>query len=215
MTIVINFLDTKPSLKIKAETFGEAVRRAIADGCDLTKANLRGADLRWAYLKGGDLSGADLFGADLREADLRGAKLRVTNLRRANLSKACLCDADLYGAILSDSNLVGASFNRANLRYADLKYANLRGAHLYDAHLYGVDLDYSCLPLWCGSLKAKIDKRIFCQLLYHTLRAGQSVDDAEVKKLFSIPEVVALANQFHRVEECGKIKTESEVNQNG
>lgn len=212
--IVINFLDNKPSLRIKAETFGEAVRRAIADGCDLTHANLRGADLRWIYLKDVDLSGADLFGADLREADLRGAKLRVANLRRANLKGARLCDADLYGAILSDSWLEGAVFNRANLRYADLKYANLRGAHLYDTHLYGVDLDYSCLPLWCGSLQAKIDKRIFCQLLYHTLRAGQSVDDPEVNALFDIPELVALANKFHRVEECGRIKTKSEVNQN-
>lgn len=212
--IAINFLDNRPALKINADTLGEAVKKAIAHGNDLTWANLRGVDLHWAYLKDVDLSGADLFSADLREADLRGAKLCNANLRRANLSKARLCDADLHYAILSDSYLVGASFNRANLRYADLKYANLRGAHLYDAHLYGVDLDYSCLPLWCGSLKAKIDKRIFCQLLYHTLRAGQSVDDPEVKKLFAIPEVVALANRFHRVEECGKIKTESEVNPN-
>ena len=54
----------------------------------------------------------------------------------------------------------------------------------------------------------KIDKRIFCQLLYHTLKTGKSVDDAGVKKLFSIPEVVKLANQFHRVEVCGKILQE-------
>lgn len=106
---------------------------------------------------------------------------------------------------------MSANLNRANLRYADLRYANLRGAYLRDTRLYGVDLDYSCLPLWCGSLKAKIDKRVFCQLLYHTLRAGQSVDDPEVKKLFSISEVVALANQFRRVKECGVIKMESEA----
>lgn len=213
--IVIDFLDNKPSLKFEVKTLGEAVRQAIADGCDLRRANLRGLDMHWESLKGVDLSGADLFSADLREADLRGAKLCNANLRRANLSEARLCDADLNGAILSDSYLVGASFNRANLRYADLKYANLRGAHLLDAHLYGANLDYSCLPLWCGSLRAKIDKRIFCQILYHTLRAGQSVDDPEVKALFAIPEVVTLANQFHRVKECGRIKTESEVNENG
>lgn len=203
--IEIKFKDNKPPLKFDVQTVNEAVGTAASNGDDLTHANLRNADLRWLYLKDVDLSYADLFGADLREADLRGAKLRVANLRRANLKGARLCDADLYGAILSDSDLEGAVFNRANLRYADLKYANLRGAHLIDTALYGVDLDYSCLPLWCGSLKAKIDKRIFCQLLYHTLRAGQSVDDPEVKALFDIPEVVALADKFHRVEECGRI----------
>ena len=83
-----------------------------------------------------------------------------------------------------------------DLRHADLRYANLTGSAL----------DYSCLPLWCGSLDMKIDKRIFCQLLYHVVRAGQSIDDKEVKKLMSLKSVKALANQFHRVAECGEIE---------
>ena len=95
--------------------------------------------------------------------------------------------ADFSGADLREANLRGADFSGANLSWADLSEANLRG----------VDIDFSCWPLWCGSLNVKIDKRIFCQLLYHTLRAGQSVDDPEVKKLFEIPAVVNLANQFH------------------
>ena len=57
----------------------------------------------------------------------------------------------------------------------------------------------------------KIDKKIFCQLLYHVLCAGKSVDDEEVKKLFSIPEVVKLANQFHHVCESGKILQEEKT----
>ena len=89
---------------------------------------------------------------------------------------------------------------------ADLSGSNLRGADLTRANLRGANLDFSCWPLWCGSLDAVIDKRIFCQLLYHTLRAGKSVDDPEVKRLFEIPEIVNLANQFHRANECGKIE---------
>lgn len=115
------------------------------------------------------------------------------------------------GADLRWADLRWADLRGADLRGADLCWADLSGADLCDANLHRADLDYSCFPIWCGSLTVKIDKRVFCQLLYHTLRAGQSVDDPEVKKLFAIPEVVALANQFHRVEECGKIKTESEV----
>lgn len=135
----------------------------------------------------------DLRGANLRGVDLRGADLRKADLLGANLSEADLRGADLFGA---------------NLRGADLFGANLRGANLR-----GANLDFSCWPLWCGSLNVKIDKRIFCQLLYHSLRAGQSVDDPEVKKLFEIPEIVNLANQFHRVDECGKIELKGENNE--
>lgn len=95
------------------------------------------------------------------------------------------------------------SLSGADLFRADLHYTNLRGADLR-----GADLDYGSWPLWCGSLTAKIDKKIFCQLLYHVVRAGQSVEDEEVRKFLDMPEVIALANQFHRVKECGEIKGE-------
>ena len=118
------------------------------------------------------------------------------------VAKALSMRKDLRWADLRWANLSGADLRWANLSGADLSGANLRWADLRWA-----DLDYSCWTLSCETLTTKIDKRLFCQLLYHTLRAGQSVDDTEIKKLFAIPEVVALANQFHRVEECGKIKT--------
>ena len=105
--------------------------------------------------------------------------------------------------------------NGANLRGADLSGADLRWADLSGADLRGAELDFSCWPLWCGSINVKIDKRIFCQLLYHALRAGQSVDDQEVKKLFEIPEVVNMANQFHRVDEFGEIELKQRGGGNG
>ena len=119
-----------------------------------------------------------------------------------------LSDVDLRGADLSDVDLRGADLSEANLREANLSWADLSGANLSGADLSGANLDFSCWPLWCGSMNPKIDKRIFCQLLYHTMRAGLSVDAPDVKKLFEIPEVVDLANQFHRVDECGKIGEE-------
>jgi len=139
---------------------------------------------------------------DLREADLRKADLREADLREADLNGANLRWADLRSADLREADLNGADLFGANLRWANLREADLRGA----------DVDFSCWPLWCGSLDVKIDKRIFCQLLYHALRAGQSVDDPEVKRLFEIPKVVNLANKFHRVDECGKIELRGSAN---
>lgn len=118
-------------------------------------------------------------------------------------------DAETVSAAVQNAVKSGANLFWANLSGADLRWADLRGADLSGADLRGADVDFSCWPLRCGSLNVKIDKIIFCQLLYHALRAGQSVDDQEVKKLFEIPEMVNLANQFHRVDECGKIEVKN------
>ena len=136
------------------------------------QANLRGADLWRANLRG-----ADLRIANLRIADLRGADLRIANLR----------EADLWRADLGEANL-----GEANLRGADLRIANLKGANL----------DYSCWPLWCGSLGVRVCKRIAAQLAYHFCRLV--CDDPEV--IAAQNALIPLANQFHRVDECGKIE---------
>ena len=128
-------------------------------------------------LKGADLSGADLKGANLKGADLRGANLMEANLRDTNLINTDLSGADLSGT--------------------DLRGANLRGANLK-----GADLDYSCYPLWCGSLHLKADKRLACQLAYHL--CSIQCDDADYIKMRN--SILDFANQFHRVCECGKLE---------
>ena len=197
----INFLSVKKPLIIEAESFKDALESSIKRGKDLKYANLSGANLEGAKLEGAnllyaDLSYADLSYAKLSYANLSGAKLEGANLEGAKLSGAKLLYADLSYAKLEGANLEGAKLSGAKLEGAKLSYANLSYA----------DLDYSSWPLWCGSLSVKIDKRIFCQLLYHTLRAGQSVEDEEVQALLNNPDVLKLANQFHRVEECGKLE---------
>ena len=127
--------------------------------------------------KGANLWRAELRGANLWRAELRGANLQVADLRGANLRVA-----DLRGA---------------NLQVADLRGANLRGADLREA-----DLDYSCWPLWCGSLDVRVCKRIAAQLAYHFCRLD--CDDPEV--IAAQNAIIPLANQFHRVDECGKLE---------
>ena len=115
--------------------------------------------------------------------------------------------ANLYGADLTGANLYGANLYGANLTGADLTGADLTRADLIRADLTGANLDYSAWPLRCGSLNVKIDKRLAAQLMYHAMRAMQSCsDNADVAAVLSRPECVALANQFHRVDECGPIE---------
>ena len=146
------------------------------------RADLSGADLRNADLRGADLSGAELSGAHMFDANLRNA-----DLRNANLCGANLCGADLRGA-----NMFGANLCGAGLRGADLRGANL---------------DFSCFPLWCGGLNMHIDDRLARQLLYHLLRnvAYSKNTSDEMKSLLFTPELISAANQFHRVDECGRI----------
>ena len=144
----------------------------------------------------------DLRGADLRGTDLKGANLKGADLRGADLSRADLGDANLSGAKLGSTNLSGANLSGANLTGADLTGADLSGASLIGADLSGAYLDYSCYPLWCGSLHLKADKRLACQLAYHL--CSIQCDDADYIKMRN--SILDFANQFHRVCECGKLE---------
>lgn len=69
------------------------------------------------------------------------------------------------------------------------------------ANLQGANLDYSCWPLWCGSLGVKTDRRVAAQLAYHFCRLD--CDDPEY--LAAISALLPFANTFHRVDECGRL----------
>ena len=125
-------------------------------------------------------------------ANLYRANLYRANLYRANLYRANLCGATLFGATLFGATLFGAN----------LREANLCGANLREANLHGANLDYSCWPLWCGSLDVKVDARIARQLAYHFCRLD--CDDPEY--LEARKAIAKFANGFHRVDECGRIE---------
>lgn len=101
-----------------------------------------------------------------------------------------------------DYDLRGADLRGANLTDADLRGANLRGADLRGTDLRGANIDFSCYPLWCGSLGLKADKRLACQLAYHL--CSMQCDDAEYIKMRN--SILGFANKFHRVDECGELK---------
>lgn len=141
--------------------------------------------------------------ASLSYEDLRGASLRYANLSHADLSGADLSDADLRDANLKYANLRDADLTGANLRDADLTDADLRGTNLRDTNL-----DYSCLPLWCGSLEAHFDDRQLVQIAYHLVKSGLQSKNASEETKTELSKLIDFANKFHRVDECGEIKKE-------
>ena len=90
-----------------------------------------------------------------------------------------------------------ADLRKADLRNADLRYANLRGANI----------DYSCLPLWCGSLLANMDDKQVKQLLYHTLSIVKHSNNVSktLKDALLTEQNVNIAKEFHRADECNKL----------
>ena len=131
--------------------------------------------------KGANLWGADLWSANLRDADLRGANLRCADLQCADLQRANLQRADLRGA-----NLWGANLWSADLRRADL---------------WGANIDFSCWPLWCGSLGVTVDIKIIQQLAYHFCSLKNPSKNYKVAREALLP----LANKFHRIPEVPKL----------
>ena len=88
---------------------------------------------------------------------------------------------------------------RADLRHADLRHADLRHADLSDADLTGADMDYSCLPLWCGSKGMIVDKRIAAQIAAHF--CALECDDADY--IAARKAILEFAQTSHRAEELG------------
>lgn len=137
------------------------------------------------YKKDGEK--ANLQGADLWSADLQGADLRRADLRSADLQGADLRNADLW---------------RADLQSADLQGADLRGADLQ-----GANLDFSCLPLWRGSLLANMDDRQVKQLLYHILSIVKHSNNVSetIKAALLTDKNIEIAKEFHRANKCNKL----------
>lgn len=85
-----------------------------------------------------------------------------------------------------------------DLRGANLSDSDLSGADLRDANLSDADLDLSCLPLWCGSLTARTDRRLRVQLCFHFLSWIKNAGNADADELEILEKLRNYANEFHR-----------------
>ena len=148
-----------------------------------------------ANLSSANLSSANLSSANLRYADLSSANLSYADLRYADLSSADLSSANLSSANLRFANLSSANLSSANLFYADLSSADLSYANLISANL-----DMGCLPLWCGSLKAKFDLKLRIQIGFHFASLIANCEDVtdEEKQIYN--SMLEYVNKFHRTE---------------
>ena len=135
--------------------------------------------------------------ANLRDADLQGADLPCANLPFANLR-----GADLRGADLPFANLRDADLPCTDLRDANLQGANLRGADLRGANLRGANLDYSFLPLWCGSKDMIVDRRIAAQIAAHFCALVCDDEDYQAAR----EAILEFAKSSHRAKDLGLVE---------
>lgn len=75
-------------------------------------------------------------------------------------------------------------------------------ANLRDADLQGADLDYTCLPLWCGSKGMIVDKRIAAQIAAHF--CALDCDDADY--LAAQTAILEFAKTSHRAGDLGLLE---------
>jgi hypothetical protein len=132
--------------------------------------------------------------ADFQGADLQGVNLQGVNLRRANLRRA---------------NLQGADFRGADLQCADFQGADFRGADFR-----GADLAFCCWPLWCGSITAKADDRLFAQLLFHLTRLDVSGASGGVRESMKHLRGMAASDLFCEYrEDIKKLEDDARFNE--
>ena len=100
----------------------------------------------------------------------------------------------------------GNGGKRADLRGANLGGANLPFANLRGADLRGADLDYSFLPLWCGSKGMIVDRRIAAQIAAHF--CALVCDDADYQAARTA--ILEFAKTSHRADDLGLVKEREE-----
>ena len=115
--------------------------------------------------------------------------------------------ADLRGLDFCGADMSASSVQESDLRGANLRDATLRNVTLLGANLRGADMDYSSgIPLWCGSLGVKADKRLAAQMAYHFCRL--ECGSPEVKAAQAALE--RLANKSHVIKMYGLPKIAAE-----
>ena len=165
----------------RADLHGADLDHICLDNVDFRNANLREVSFRDAVITNSDFRGADLYEADFRFAFLQGSDFSAANLKDADFTRANLCNADFFNA-------------------------DLMGADLGEADIKGVDFDYSCLPLWCGSLDAHFDDKQLKQIAYHLVKAGLHSKNASYETKEYLRKLIPFANEFHRAEDYGLIR---------
>jgi hypothetical protein len=155
------------------------------------RANLRGVYMQGVYMPEVYMPEVYMPEVNMQKADMRGADMRGADMQ----------GADMRGADMQGVDMRGADMQGADMRGVNMRKADMRGVNMRKADMRGVNIDFSCWPLWCGSFDIKVDKRIAAQLAYHFDRLD--CDDPEV--IAAQNALAPLANQFHRVGECGRI----------
>jgi uncharacterized protein YjbI with pentapeptide repeats len=180
--------------------------KAIFNDVKLPKIRFIDAVLKEVNFNGADLSSAYFENVSFERSSFRGANLTSSTFKECNCSFADFGDANLTRANCSGSNFCMANLRCTNLYRTIFRNGNLNSVDLNDAETFLTDfreadltnanLDFSSLPLWCGSFDMKVDAKIMRQIAYHFCRL--KCDDRESIDMQNA--LLDFANKFHRTE---------------
>ena len=194
--------DETKEVIIKGENFKIAFELAVKENVDFSFASLNNAEMNGAKMNGAKMNYAKMNYAEMNYAKMNGAKMNGAKMNGAKMNYANMNYASLNNAKMNYANMNGAEMNGADMNGAEMNYAEMNGAEMNDE----TTLDFSTgLSFKCSSFGIKASLRLAAQLLYHFERINFTACP-EAEEIKNLPQVKALANKFHRVQECGKIK---------
>ncbi|MEC3895953.1 pentapeptide repeat-containing protein [Nocardiopsis sp. LDBS1602] len=100
----------------------------------------RGLSMRYLYLIAADLRGTVFDGCDFTKAELRGALIEGARFVEANFYKADLSECSGEGADFTGARLVGAEFYRSELAGSVWSGAWINASWMHETDLRGADL---------------------------------------------------------------------------
>lgn len=135
----------------------------------------------------------DFSWEDLSGVDFSGSSLVCCNFRGANCTGANFSGATCDGSIFESTTCLDTLFIKTNLRNT-----NFRGTIITGSDFTGSIFEFTCWPLWRGSVGAKIDKKIACQLLFYAMDAMQSIqNDPDIDAVLDADCIKKLTNQYN------------------
>jgi len=174
------------------------------DGCNLDRCNFNKVHLSDATLKNCSLYEAKMSHAIAKHVHFNNSLIQFAILEHSDFGYSIFINTNLEYSTLRHSKLYYCNLRDANLKSTNVSHVIFRGANFKNTNM-----DLSQINLTCSDFDIHIDDKLAIQQLFHLLKKveySKHVSD-EIKDLLMTPQIIMLANRFHKANECGTLPT--------